>query len=414
MKTETVPPRRHPDMKGERTMLKHTLPLFAATLLAAGIAWLPATGEARTRLTPLPDRAELVVSLENPNHTLLYEERDIPLLRGTNYVDFSWQGVSIDSRSVRLEPRSHPGDDPDSTRIIATAFPPDGQTLTWEIYSPEPRTERVRVSYLLEGITQEPTYEWRVNEEETAGDFRGYLLLRNMSGEDLDDAILRVPLMEDMVRSFRTGEARRFLAMRNREQPVDKLYVVRPSFTQFRGEDGETIDLVYKLANTQGAGLGEAILPAGRVRIQGEDGIGSTIFLGEDMLPATPPGEEAELRLGSVQDVTIKRRLMADEPFNVRRTRTSPSRVVLQDVRREVRYELENFKNEPVTVHVHEPVTFGEWNIERVSGEGVETERKSATELLVKVELPAAEEGEQPEKRIVDLHLVLKNRFPNE
>ncbi len=395
-------------------MLNRTLPLVAAAVFAAGIVHLPASGEARTRLTPLPDRAELVVSLENPNHALLYEERDIPLLRGTNYIDFSWQGVSIDPGSVRLTPRSHPGDGDDATRIIATSFPPQGQTLTWEVYSPEPRTERVRVSYLLEGITQEPTYEWRVNQEETEGDFRGYLLLRNASGEDLEDAILRVPLMEDLIRSFRSGEARRFLALQNRELPVEKLYVVQPTFQRFHGEDGEPIDLVYKVANTEEAGMGEAMLPAGRVRIQGDDGMGSSIFLGEDLLLATAPGEEAELRLGTVQDVTVKRRLMAEEPFNVRRTRTSPSRVVLQDVRREIRYELENFKNEPVTVRINEPVTFGEWTLERVTGEGVETERKSATELLVEIELPAAEEGEQPEKRIVDLQLVLKNRFPNE
>lgn len=395
-------------------MRKFTALLPGAALLLAGLVAAPQPAEARTRLTPLPERAELVVSLENPNHALLYEERDIPLQRGTNSVDFSWQGVSIDPASVRLELRSHPGTGDDATKIIATSYPPDTQTLTWELYSPEARTERVRVSYLLQGITQEPTYELRVNQDETEGDFQGYLLLRNASGEDLDNAIIRVPMVEDLLRSFRSGEARRFLALRNREMPVEKLYTVTPSFSRFTGEDGETINLVYTLANDAASGMGEAILPAGRVRIQGDDGTGSSIFLGEDLLRPTPPGETAELHLGTVQDVTLKRRLMNEEPFNVRYTRTSPRRTVLQDVRRDLRYELENFKNEPVTVRIHEPVTRGEWTLESAGGNGVRTERKSVTELVVEIELDPTPEGEQPEKRVVDLNLILKNRFPNE
>ena len=182
--------------------------------LAVALLSLPLAVSARTKLVTLPDRDTTVMSLENPSATLLYEEREIPLQQGANSIDFTWSGVSIDSDSVMIEMLSHPGTGDDATKVIATGFPPNENALTWLVASPEARTERVRVSYLLRGIAQETSYEIRVNEEETGGDFRQYLLLKNGSGEDLDNTVVRLPQMDDLTRSVDSGEVRRFLAKR--------------------------------------------------------------------------------------------------------------------------------------------------------------------------------------------------------
>lgn len=385
-----------------------TLSTSAVILLLAA---LPAIAPARTKLVTLPDRAKLVTSLENPRFTLLYEEREIPLQQGTNFVDFAWNGVSIDANSVMIELLSNAGDTDQATKIIATGFPPNEQALTWQIFSPEARTERIRVSYILNGITQDTSYEMRVNQKETSGDFQRYLRLQNNSGENLDNAIVRVPLMDDLSRSVDSGEVRRFLATRNKELPIRKLYVSRPDYANFRGEDGEEINLVYEIDNKAESGLGKSKLPVGKARLYGDDGMGSSIFLGEDIVKETPPNEKAELTLGKVKDVVVKRRLMKDERTNIR---TNSSKTpVLYDQLRQLRYEIENFKNEPVTLKVHENLN-GDWEIKEITQQGVSTEKKSLDELIISIDLPAAKKGEQAEKRFVDITFLVKNRFPNE
>src|SRR5690606_17704646 len=107
--------------------------LVTAMLFASGLLLAAAPASARTKLVTLPDRAELVVNLEHPSQSLLYEERDVTLQRGTNHIDFSWQAVSIDSGSIRLEVMSNPGDGPEATKIISVAFPPNESALTWEL-----------------------------------------------------------------------------------------------------------------------------------------------------------------------------------------------------------------------------------------------------------------------------------------
>lgn len=368
--------------------------------------------EARTKLVTLPDRSRLVTSLENPNHTLLYEEREIGLQQGTNQIDFSWTGVSIDPGSVMIELLSHPGDGDDATKIISTGFPPNENALTWEVFSPEARTERIRVSYLLFGIAQDTSYEIRVNEKETSGDFRQYLQLRNGSGENLDNTVVRVPLMEDLSRSVDSGEVRRFLAKREKELPIQKLYINRAAYSTFLGEEGEEVNLVYEIANTSQNKLGTYKLPSGKVRIFGDDGMGSSIFLGEDILKPVPPGEKGELNLGRVRDVVLKRRLMKDERTNVRRG--SNNQPVLSDQVRVVRYEIENFKNEPVRLQVNEQLNGGDWEVRSISKSGVETERKSINELVVTIDLPAAPKGQEAEKQTIDIEFYVKNRFPHE
>ncbi|MEO8377880.1 MAG: DUF4139 domain-containing protein [Candidatus Sumerlaeota bacterium] len=383
----------------------------SSLLLLAIFTALPIAGFARTKLVTLPDRAKLVTSLENPRYTLLYEEREIPLQKGTNAVDFAWNGVSIDQNSVMVELLSNPGDGDNATKIIATSFPPNEQALTWELFSPEARTERIRVSYLLNGISQDTSYEIRMNQKETAGDFQQYLRIQNASGEDLDNSIVRLPLMDDLTRSMDSGEVRRFLASRVKELPIKKVFIARPGYDTFLGEDGENIDLVYEIENKSEAGLGKYKLPLGKARLYGDDGMNSSIFLGEDMLQQTPPKETAELTLGKVKDVVLKRRMMKDEKTNVKTN--NQKQTVMFDQVRQVRYEIENFKDEPVTLKINETLN-GDWEIKEITDGGVKTERKSINELIVSVDLPAKKKGEKAEKKIVDVEFTIKNRFPGE
>src|SRR6266581_7667778 len=152
---------------------------LACTLL---ITALPA--RARVKLVALPERARVVVSLNNPDATLVEEERLITLQKGVNKVDFSWRGVNIDAGSIQVRMLGHA----DAVLVLNTSYPPNENALIWEISSPAAQEERVRISYLLAGLARDVVYKAVAEPNETALSLRNYLRLRNDSGEDLTEA----------------------------------------------------------------------------------------------------------------------------------------------------------------------------------------------------------------------------------
>src|SRR3954463_13716879 len=87
------------------------------------------TAQARIKLVALPERARVVVSLNNPDATLVEEERLITLQKGVNKVDFSWRGVNIDASSIQARMLAHP----EQVTVLNTSYPPNENALIWEI-----------------------------------------------------------------------------------------------------------------------------------------------------------------------------------------------------------------------------------------------------------------------------------------
>ena len=71
---------------------------------------LPSTALARIKLITLPVRERVEIQLDNPNATLVEEERIVPLVKGVNQVDFSWANTQIDPNTIvfRVIPRVEP------------------------------------------------------------------------------------------------------------------------------------------------------------------------------------------------------------------------------------------------------------------------------------------------------------------
>src|SRR5438105_5524091 len=152
-------------MKTAQSSHDSTIPRFNAstvqrcakaslTCLLSLLALMAGTVHARVKLVALPERARVVVSLNNPDATLVEEERLITLQKGVNKVDFSWRGVNIDATSIQVRMLSHPAD----VIVLNTSYPPNENALIWEISSPSAQEERVRISCLLSGLTRDVVY----------------------------------------------------------------------------------------------------------------------------------------------------------------------------------------------------------------------------------------------------------------
>ena len=149
---------------------------------------IPVIAQARTALVTLPERDATVIRLDNPMATLIEEERQLTLQKGLNKIDFSWKGVNIDADSIRLRVINHP----DQVTLQNVSYPTNEAALIWEIASEGDFVEIVRISYLLSNIDRLITYKAVADKAETEVDFKSYLVLRNFSGENFDDAMVRL------------------------------------------------------------------------------------------------------------------------------------------------------------------------------------------------------------------------------
>ena len=121
------------------------------------------TALARIKLITLPVRERVEIQLDNPNATLVEEERIVPLVKGVNQVDFSWANTQIDPNTIvfrvipRVEPAAAKKPDvkaeketkPLDVKVLSVSYPPNEAALVWQVASGESDSARVRISYLL-------------------------------------------------------------------------------------------------------------------------------------------------------------------------------------------------------------------------------------------------------------------------
>lgn len=340
------------------------------------------TAEARIKLVALPERAATQIRLDNPQATLIEEERVLTLQKGVNKVDFSWNGVSIDSDSIRLAVLQHP----DKVTLLNVSYPPGEAALVWEINSTEAREENVRISYLLYNIDRLITYRAVANKEETAVELKSHIVLRNFSGEDFDKVRVQLDYGEAFEQGIKHEETKQLLFLNLPKVPIEKIWTWDSTLLPWDPEKQSSnvgIPVTYKIENTAAAGLGKFALWGGKARVFQLDGQGSTIVLGEDAADLTPVGEKMQVYIGDSRDIVVTQRKMKDEKINVRRN--NGNGIVLYDTDEIINAKIENFKDKPAVLTMKQQIP-GQWEMKECN---LKYERKDASTLEFRIELPA-------------------------
>jgi hypothetical protein len=261
----------------------------------------------------LPERDATIIRLDNPNATLIEEERILTLQKGLNKVDFSWKAVSIDPDSIRLTVLDHP----EEVKLLNVSYPPGEPALVWEIASDGDYAETVRISYLLSNIDRLVTYKAIADKEETQLDLKSYLVLRNFSGEDFDKARVLLDYGDSFEQGIDHEETKRMLFLKAPEVPITKIWTWDAAALPWDPEKLENqnigIPVSYRIMNDTDSGLGEFALSGGKARLFQDDGSESTIFLGEDHTALVPVGQKTELYIGDSRDIVVTQRKMKDD-----------------------------------------------------------------------------------------------------
>ena len=346
------------------------------------LALFPVRSEARTKLAAVPEREAAVIRLDNQRATLIQESRTLTLQQGKNQVDFSWKGVRIDQDSIRLDILSHK----DSVTLLSVSYPPQEPSLVWSIHSKMPAQVEVRISYLLSRIDSLSTYKGVVNHDETELDLIGFQIVRNFSGEDFGPTAAFFGNGNRDIAELRHEETKQLLDLSSQATPLKKKITFDSREHPWDPEAEETtvgLPVSYRIRNIHQSGLGQSLLPRGKMRLFIEDGRGGLVFLGEDRVGPVPAGQDMEVTVGQSRDVKLTQRIMSKTKVNVRRN--TDNHVVLYDQEERVTAELENFKDTPVLLELIEHIP-GEWEMVTTN---MDYSKEDANTLTYEVEIPA-------------------------
>jgi len=209
-------------------------------------------------------------------------------------------------------------------------------TLSWLLWAKDAGKQPAELSYLSTGLSWEASYVVLLNEEDTAGDFEGWVTITNRSGTTYHDAHLKLvagdvhlvrerparPQAMDMALrgvakapegfeeeelfEYHLYDLPRTTTIRDKQlKQIGLLTAPGVDFTKrlvFDGLRGGDVRVGMEFTNSEKAGLGMP-LPAGIVRVFKRDSDGDPQFLGEDRIDHTPKNEDRLLYIGNAFDI---------------------------------------------------------------------------------------------------------------
>ena len=229
--------------------MKFLLPIA----LAAGlIGWTPAV-QARINVVNLPGRDSVQLTIYNSvDLTLVKETRFLTFRKGLNRLEFSWANTLIDPTSVEFRALSHA----DAVEVLDVSFPPRvTNTLEWRINSEFSGEIQVEIRYFTSGISWSADYVAEAAKNEKLMNLAGHVRVNNNSGEDYDNAQIRL-----IVGTVKLVEEIAELARRDAERDKDQPKAMTAMLSKSKADKNQ---LYFRFAGAAGrADLADAIAPA--------------------------------------------------------------------------------------------------------------------------------------------------------
>ena len=398
---------------------------MAFWFLVAAVSALPSTAMARIKLITLPVRERVEIQLDNPNATLVEEERIVPLVQGVNQVDFSWANTQIDPNTIVF--RVIAGADGEAAKgaakagaaaetksldvkVLSVSYPPNEAALVWQVSSNGSGSARVRISYLLGNLTKSFNYRAATAHDEKTLVLSEYMRIQNLANESFGSTGLWAGFGPRFLKPIGLNETKEMLVEKFTEVPVKKTYTCDPQAHGYldRPQNKLLVPMHYVLTNNKANRLGVAPLQYGKVRIFQDDGHGGTAFIGEDWGKFTPLDDEMRLYVGVAQDVVVKRTIDKNQQRRIAGN--------LFDREVVVKYEIENFKDKAIILDISENVRAirnelhgdngrdVQWELgpDTTFAQGPDKEKSTFDQLIFHAKLPAAGPTPRPKRSSIN------------
>src|SRR4029078_4698980 len=117
------------------------------------------------------------------------ETRVVTFKKGVNPLQFSWANTLIDPTSVELKFLTYA----DKLDVLDTTFPhANPQMLYWNVNSEFDGEAKIQITYFTSGITWSADYLCIADKDEKEMSFEGFVRVFNNSGEEYEDAQVRL------------------------------------------------------------------------------------------------------------------------------------------------------------------------------------------------------------------------------
>ncbi len=149
-----------------------------------------ATWAENVDLSTVPRRDSVQLTIYNSEDiTLVRETRVVTFKKGVNPLQFSWANTLIDPSSVELKFLTSA----DKLDVADTTFPHDKpQMLYWKVKSEINGEATIQITYFTSGITWSADYIGIAAAEESTMDVDGFVRVTNKSGEEYENAQIRL------------------------------------------------------------------------------------------------------------------------------------------------------------------------------------------------------------------------------
>lgn len=175
-------------------------------------------------LSTVPPREGVQLTIYNScDLTLVRETRTLTFRKGLNPLQFSWANTLIDPTSVELRFRSNA----DRLTLSDTVYPHDRpQVLYWNIESELDGAAVVEISYFTSGISWAADYLCVADGDESTAKIECFVRVTNQSGEQYDDAQVRlvvgnINMVEQVAELARVPAAEADVMLRSRRRNLE-------------------------------------------------------------------------------------------------------------------------------------------------------------------------------------------------
>jgi hypothetical protein len=155
-----------------------------------GIVSLVAVAQAKVDLVTLPARDTAQLTIYNSaDMTLVRDGRSLTLKEGENALQFSWAETLIDPTSLEMLPKARPGE----VEIAQLTYPARVRNVgVWNVRSQLRGKVPIEISYLTSGLSWRAFYMGTLSPDEKTMRLEGYVRVTNNSGEDYENAQVRL------------------------------------------------------------------------------------------------------------------------------------------------------------------------------------------------------------------------------
>ena len=141
-------------------------------------------------LSTVPARNTVQLTIYNSEDlTLVRETRKVTFKPGANPLQFSWANTLIDPTSVELRFLTHG----EKLTVLDTTFPhAKPQMLYWNVQSEMDGEATIEITYFTSGISWSADYIGIADPDESQLNLEGFVRVNNNSGEEYEDAQVRL------------------------------------------------------------------------------------------------------------------------------------------------------------------------------------------------------------------------------